>query len=431
MKEPLISVVIPIYNKQQHIERCLKSLLSQTYKNLEIICIDDGSSDLSYDICVNYANCDKRIQVFKQANVGAAASRNRGFKLAKGEYLVFLDADDWFDKNMISCAYYKISSANADVAVWGYKEININFEKLRNIDNYDFREIVPKARILEHKEINFDVVEEARTVPWNKMVRKDLLVSKSIQFQCLPSENDVFFSNSVILSAHKIVFIDKSLVHYYCGLQGSISESRVNKKSYALLAYEQVYQFIVKNREYMKIEYLDKILDWIFGNVSKENNEIRIKSISENYRECKVLQEAFRENINNKEIKERNRAMLSLLQNKGISELSGNLYTYLYESINCLLKKSKVNNDKIALWGCGYRGKLFIDAIEENNLFIDYVIDNDASKQGTYYKTYLIQSYEEVKDQVSIILILNNKLLDDISDIVMDKEIIDFSQYYE
>ena len=96
--DPKISIIVPIYNKEQTIERCLKSLMEQTYKNIEIICINDGSTDSSFDKIQTLRLEDNRIKIYSQENEGVGYTRNRGIFLCSGEYLLFVDADDWLDK---------------------------------------------------------------------------------------------------------------------------------------------------------------------------------------------------------------------------------------------------------------------------------------------------------------------------------------------
>lgn len=116
----LITVIIPVYNSEKYIEKCLTSVTNQIYKNLEIIVVDDGSSDNSIDIIKNYAKKDNRIKIFSQENQGLSAARNVGLDLATGEYIVFLDSDDWLELDALSVAYEILTENNAEVVIWSY-----------------------------------------------------------------------------------------------------------------------------------------------------------------------------------------------------------------------------------------------------------------------------------------------------------------------
>ena len=115
--EPLISVIVPIYNAEQYIDRCLKSILKQTYSNLEVLLIDDGSSDGSSSICKQYELSDNRVHYYHQHNSGVSAARNKGLDIAKGEYIGFCDADDWIESDMYEVLYSMINSSQSDIAI--------------------------------------------------------------------------------------------------------------------------------------------------------------------------------------------------------------------------------------------------------------------------------------------------------------------------
>lgn len=118
-KEPLISVIVPVYNAEKFLNRCVRSILSQTYKNLELLLIDDGSIDGSYNLCVEFAQEDARVHVFHQANGGVASARNLGLEKAKGDYIAFVDADDYLScEECYATAMYTALLKDADIVVW-------------------------------------------------------------------------------------------------------------------------------------------------------------------------------------------------------------------------------------------------------------------------------------------------------------------------
>lgn len=111
----LISVIVPVYNKAQYLHRCIQSIIKQTYKNLEIIIVNDGSTDNSIDICNYYANRDQRIMIIDKENKGVSSARNAGLDVARGEYIAFVDADDYIDKNMYYTLLHQIISEGSDI----------------------------------------------------------------------------------------------------------------------------------------------------------------------------------------------------------------------------------------------------------------------------------------------------------------------------
>ena len=115
--KPLISIVVPVYNVESYIRQCIESLLNQTYRYLDIILVDDGSLDTSGMICDEYAAADKRITVMHQSNQGVSAARNQGVQTAKGEYIAFVDADDWLTPDYLACLQSAMSKSGADIVV--------------------------------------------------------------------------------------------------------------------------------------------------------------------------------------------------------------------------------------------------------------------------------------------------------------------------
>ena len=123
---PLISVIVPVYNKEKYVAECLNSILNQTYSNIEVIIIDDGSTDKSLEICMRYAEEDKRVKVFPQENGGPSAARNKGLDNAKGEYVAFVDADDILERNAYTLMVNELIDTKASIVVVGMKYLYKN-----------------------------------------------------------------------------------------------------------------------------------------------------------------------------------------------------------------------------------------------------------------------------------------------------------------
>ena len=124
MKKEKVSVIIPIYNVEKYLEKCLNTIINQTYKNLEIILIDDGSTDKSSTICDEYCEKDKRIKVIHKNNEGVSSARNKGIELSKGKYIVFIDPDDYVTDEHVEVLYDCIISNNVDLVISNLIDIN-------------------------------------------------------------------------------------------------------------------------------------------------------------------------------------------------------------------------------------------------------------------------------------------------------------------
>ena len=121
---PAISIIIPVYNTKIYLKKCLDSVINQTFKDIEIICIDDGSTDGSLDILQSYAKQDKRFVILKQEHKGAGEARNNGMNIAKGKYIQFLDSDDWFELNMLENMYNNAEKYSTDILVCSSRKVD-------------------------------------------------------------------------------------------------------------------------------------------------------------------------------------------------------------------------------------------------------------------------------------------------------------------
>lgn len=212
----LISIIVPIYNVGRYLEQCLISILEQTYRNLEIILIDDGSTDTSGAICDSYQKNDDRIKVIHQKNGGLSRARNVGIKLAQGTYLAFVDSDDWIEKDYIEKMYEACKSKEADICV-------CNFEKVWHNKN---KSIPIKAKVYDENVMSIMFGQDctAMTVAWNKLYKKELW--KEIVFTPGKIHEDESTTYKVFYKAKRIVVINEILYHYRM-LETSITRKKI------------------------------------------------------------------------------------------------------------------------------------------------------------------------------------------------------------
>ena len=209
---PKVSVIIPVYNVEPYLRECLDSVVNQTLKEIEIICVDDGSTDNSLDILKEYAKKDKRMTVIRQQNLHAGVARNAGLSQAKGEYLSFLDSDDFFELNMLEEMSQKADEDDADVVVCKYQEFNLraNVKKIIGYKEDIYELYASGQKDLFYKKLyNF-----CSPVPWNKMYRHEFISSHSIRFQNTLIANDIYMFLIAFSMAENISTIGKSFIHY-------------------------------------------------------------------------------------------------------------------------------------------------------------------------------------------------------------------------
>lgn len=228
MDEVKVSVIVPVYNAQDHLSQCIDSILSQTLKEIEIICVDDGSSDASVEMLEEYAHIDSRLTLLKQDHKYAGTARNYGKSIAKGEYLVFWDADDYFAPDALQEMYEQCIKDDADVCIcsgWRYFEDGDYEEPSgRYIRKKEVPEIIPFNAKTEPDHVLSVTVE----VPWNKMFRRKFIEDQHLDFQPIRNCNDVFFVINAMCLAQRVTLCQKRLVYYRknkTGLVASVHKS--------------------------------------------------------------------------------------------------------------------------------------------------------------------------------------------------------------
>ena len=228
---PKISVIIPIYNVEKYLSKCLDSVINQTYKNLEIILINDGSTDKSGDICDYYANKDNRIVAIHQENQGTAVTRNHGLDIAAGDYIGFVDSDDWIEPDMYYTLCNNIIAYNADISVCNFSYVyqNGDGERIECDANG-----VPAKTILENDDkmdhyFNFIVYS---VVPWNKLYNKKLF--NEIRYPRDKIFDDAFTTHKLIDKSNRVVALP-DYKYYYVQRNGSIM-----KQHFALNQFERI-----------------------------------------------------------------------------------------------------------------------------------------------------------------------------------------------
>lgn len=216
----LISIIVAIYNVEPYIERCIDSILVQNYKNLEIILVDDGSTDSCSRICDNYAKIDNRIKVIHQPNLGLSEARNSGIKIAMGKYVAFVDGDDFISPNMYKLLHRTVTQTNSDISVCRYERNLDNINESSNLREVVFKELSGDYR-LDYLFSN----EICGNYAWNKLYKKELF--DDICFPKGKHYEDMFIMHKVFLKAKKIVLIENKL-YYYIYRKGQITDSEIS-----------------------------------------------------------------------------------------------------------------------------------------------------------------------------------------------------------
>lgn len=230
-----VSVIVPVYNAAEYLEQCIRSICAQTLQSIEIICVDDGSTDGSLEMLKKLAAEDERITVLTQANAGAGAARNHGLQHAKGKYLSFLDADDFFEPNMLEEAFRAAEKDAAELVVFGADFFN-HATKQYMPCNYSLRlEMLPCHRPFAGIEIEKDIFKTVVGWAWDKLFLAEFVRKNGLLFQQQRTTNDLLFVFSALAKAERITTVDAVLAHQRTMTDQRLSATR--EKSWRCFYY--------------------------------------------------------------------------------------------------------------------------------------------------------------------------------------------------
>jgi len=220
--EGQITVIVAVYNIQSYLERCARSIMNQTYKNLQIILVDDGSTDASGNMCDELAKEDSRITVVHKKNGGLSDARNAGMQIATGTYLAFVDGDDWIDATMYEEMLGSILETDAEIAICRYRQIYPD----QTID-----ESTQKAVIFEDREALGCLIAEQdeyqlQNAAWNKLYRRDLLQGQ--EFPKGRWYEDIVYTTILLSKIRRCVYLDRAFYNYVLEREGSIMSKGLN-----------------------------------------------------------------------------------------------------------------------------------------------------------------------------------------------------------
>lgn len=221
-RDRAVSVVVPVYNTEPYLRQCLDSIVGQTLRDIEIICVDDGSTDGSLGILREYEAADDRVRVLQQRNQFAGVARNAGMDVACGDYLVFWDSDDFFDSDALRLMYERSESAQADVCVCGANRFLQQEGRAVPHDKYLAMDRVPESGVFNRRSNPDYLLSFTTVMVWNKMYRRAFLDQHGLRFQTCRNAEDVSFSVSALCLAERIAVVDEYLINYRVGRPDSL-----------------------------------------------------------------------------------------------------------------------------------------------------------------------------------------------------------------
>ena len=306
---PKVSVIVPVYNVEKYLSRCLTSLVSQTLKDIEIIVVNDGSTDNSKDIILKYQKNHKNIIYLEKKNGGLSDARNYGMKYAKGEFIAFLDSDDYADRTLYEKMYNKAMLENADYVecdfYWSYE----NGDNVKNKKDTGYRYKNKKEMFVY-----------ARVVAWNKLIKREIIKDEfpfGLQYE------DVEFFYKLIPNINKFAFVEEPLI-YYVQRENSIANKQDYRTGHIFNVLQNVIDFYKKFDLYD--DYKDEI-EYTYTRLLLCSSLKRIKKIGDNVAREKLIYETW-QNVNTKFPNWKKNKYLKKNSLKNIYMRSINKFTY-------------------------------------------------------------------------------------------------------
>lgn len=299
-----VSVIVPVYNVERYIRKCLESLVNQTLYDMEIIVVNDGSTDLSKNIIEEYTSQYSNVKYYKKENGGLSDARNYGMKYATGEYIAFLDADDYIDAKTYEIMYEKAQKENSDI-------VECNFYWV-----YGKRK---KKDIGEKYDGKTEMMEKARVVAWNKLYRRELIENLQIEFPKGLQYEDVEFFYKLVPYIEKVSFVKEPLI-YYIQRKKSLSNFQNEKTRDIFTVLENVILFYKsknlyeKYKEELEYTYTRLLLCSSFKRITKIKKEsTRIELLNETWVKLNTMFPNWKENqILNTNLNSKKRYMRSV-----------------------------------------------------------------------------------------------------------------------
>ncbi len=220
-----VSVIIPVYNAGRYLEQCLDSVTGQSLKEIEILCVDDGSTDNSMEILERYARQDGRIQIFTQDHQYAGQARNLGLEHACGQYVIFWDADDYFDRDALRILYTTACREDAQICVCGGYRVDAQSGRKYRVNYYLNESRIPDTSPFSSAQNAKYLFNFCGNVPWNKLILRSFVMEHRLRFQPLKKANDVYFIMLALFYADRISVVKQYLIYYRFFNTNSLSGS--------------------------------------------------------------------------------------------------------------------------------------------------------------------------------------------------------------
>lgn len=397
-----VSVIIPIYNAELYLEQCIDSLLNQSLKDIEIICVDDGSSDRTHLLLEQYKNEDSRIKVLYQSNQYAGVARNNGMASATGKYLIFLDSDDYFEADFLEKMYSKSERNSTDLCICDgkiYDEMSAKITK----GGFLKGKFLPQKEIFSYKDIPDSIFQIKNPAPWNMLCRKDFITSNGLLFENSRFGNDVLFFGKAIVLAKRISYIDEPLLTYRRGAIGNLQSKKDANPTSILGSLNQIKSFLIKENLYNAVR--KSWLQFVVNNIIFNLNTLKTYEAFEKlYNACFTSEHAVENllKINECDLHDSlSYKQLEAYRSKSLEEFKKERFASI-DLHQYIVKGTHLPNRKVSVIipvynTMEYVGECIESALKQTLTDIEIIIVNDGSTDGS---GHLIEDYAKADNRI-------------------------------
>ena len=409
----LVTIIVPAYNAEMFLKENIESILGQTYKKLEVIYVCDGCTDCTVDILAGYEG-DSRLKIHVETeNHGAAISRNIGMDMAHGDWIIFLDADDLFEPDMIEKMVRRAVRVNADMCCCYWERFEDIPNKNSHADNDMGKLYCDTYPIIELEKEERHIIQIIHKSAWTKLVHKSIYKKKEVYFQDIPNANDIYYAMVATIESKRIVYIDKVFVHYRSNkTRKTLTALRYSKKNYFFEACDKVYEYIDKKEKnlYLKRSFYNDIIFNTFAYAEKEENDYA----------CDILRQEYWEKwgMADQDILEGLSPINKILYKKMLS----NDREIHWEKIYMQARVEFVHEVSIrgcSVWGTGLMGMELLEQLSQTDIKIDHVFDSASDKWGKKIYKYDIEKFDVIG--VENIIVTTSKYYEEIREQIGDR----------
>lgn len=290
---PKLSIIIPVYNVEKYLPKCLGSILEQPFKDLEVICVNDGSTDGSLDVLQKIKKNDDRVVIIDKKNEGSGIARNIGLSTAQGEYVYFIDSDDWLEANVLAKIIAKADELQTDILVFG----GLSYYNGKGQNGAYSKNKLPKkyfGKVVSAKDIKKDIFKFPSTA-WTKLYRRSFLIKNEIKFQNIRAGQDQLPFFHSMITAERIAILPENIYCYQKNREGSVTSVKKKKSFSPIYVFYGIEEMLEKTgmmEEYRNIfvnKYFSKATSWL----GKFDKDLKPQYFEEYSKLLKHVQEKY------------------------------------------------------------------------------------------------------------------------------------------